>query len=258
MSKPPLFSFDLQISPLDGREDKIDLALGKWILHTNDPAFVREDFLHYLASPPKNCRPFSERFAEHGWIFSRPQLKGPLRIRTNRIPSFEARFNQPLLFAGECHVQRRQIDSEGVHEFTLYLSLNALRFVRYQPVAARPISPTPANWAAPTLLQPEWQPDSEGEFSLDGKDNWLPDTSPFHAWANSSRWQHHLRRYLVTVGKAFDDELRRVANGQISVTRAENFAFSKVEMAWEFRAGEPTELVNALFADAFRIPCFRL
>jgi len=92
------------------------------------------------------------------------------------------------------------------------------------------------------------EPPGRGEFSLDGKDNWLPTGIFFETWANPHRWQRHLRSYVMGVAAEFHNQLEHA----IDITRGtrlhhvESFTLRKVETYWEFAATEPTELVRSL------------
>ena len=91
-------------------------------------------------------------------------------------------------------------------------------------------------------------PSTNGEFSLDGKDNWIPNTGKFQTFASHLHWPRHLRSYVHTVGENFTEELRRVCdNAQtVRMSHSEDFKLRKVETAFDFAATNPTELVRSL------------
>ena len=248
MSYLPTFSFDYEVSANEGREDKIELELRDFFLRANPDEL--DDIRNCLAVTPFNMR--DEISEAHGWIFSRPnEAEGhrkPLQVRNSELrnPPSPERAGRPL-FGGHWHLYYSPAATDTRRNYCTFLrlSLNPLRFVRHQSIP-RPIG-SPLLWRAPRL---NTQPDgvsAGGEFSLDGEDNWLPDTTPWHVFANPARWPHHLNRYVCGVGEAFTDELRRVIalqGGQLSVR--EDFRLKKVETAFEFGAVEPTQLVRSL------------
>lgn len=249
MPLPPL-SFEHEVTADEGREDKIDLSLGNWMLSASRAQL--RDIRNYLAVPPVNARVTADWAVSYGYLFNRPQTgRGkmpPLRIRNRPIESAARRqFSGKPLFGGEwVAFDRGRASSPLFRRFEsfLYLSLNPLRFVRHQAIP-RPIG-APDTWGVPRITEAERPLETGGEFALDGKDNWLPDRIVFNAFAKAERWPHHLRLYVFAVGDALTAELERVTarhTGQF--LHIPDFRLRKVETAFEFAATEPTELLRS-------------
>lgn len=250
----PTFNFSLRVTPETGREDKIELSLGKWAVHGDTETLdtIRE----FMAAPPESLRAdlSAGDLCGYGWIFNRPQnpnlRRASLKIRTHDLKNDAAEsLARAPLFSGLWMFRYNDsgADTSRTIPTELHLSINPLRYVQHNP-GPRPLpSANAADWPAPRLQAAEGQPDGRGEFALDGKDNWLPDTAYHAAWANPARWRHHFRSYVCGIGNAFRAELDRVtAEHGGHVTFHEDFRLKKVETAWEFAAVEPIELVRNL------------
>jgi hypothetical protein len=243
------FSFDLQVSPEDGREDKIELELGDWFV-AGTPARL-DDLRDYLAVAPALSRAGdSIAVHEYGWMFNRPrEVRGrrkPLVIRSHDPAPWvqDGELSEPLLFGGEWTLQYSGTGG-GTRNIgtSLQLSLNPLRFVRNQP---RTTIANPASWPPPRITKLPNSGRGGGEFSLDGRDNWLPDTPFYRRLASNERWPLHLQRYIAAVTGNFRAELNRVANGRATIDQQPDFSLRKVETVWEFAHPSPTELVATL------------
>lgn len=252
MPKLPEFNSDLRVTPESGREDKIELSLETWVLHGSTTTL--DEIREYISAPPEHLRASlsAAESACYGWIFNRSQQPGawrsPLKIRKADLQFADSGISAPL-FSGEWFFQfsGSADNAERTIPTKLFLSLNALRYVRHN-AGPRPLpSATAENWPAPNLKKRNEQPQHYGEFSLDGKDNWLPDSTYFSAWANDERWQRHLREYVRGVGDALTAELDRVTSQHFSTYDFhEDFRLQKVETAWEFATTEPIDLVRSL------------
>ncbi len=243
------FSFDLQVSPEDGREDKIELELGDWFV-VGTPARL-DELRDSLAVAPDFLRAGDAvAVHEYGWMFNRPRevqrRRKPLVIRSHDPAPWvqDEELAQPLLFGGEWTLQYSNTGAETRNIGTsLQLSLNPLRFVRNQP---RTTVANPASWPPARITKLPNSGRGGGEFSLDGRDNWLPDTPFYRRLASNERWPLHLQRYIAAVTGNFLSELNRVANGRATIEPRPNFSLRKVETVWEFAHPAPTELVATI------------
>ena len=213
-----------------------------------------DDLREYLCAPPSNLRwnMTAEMRRSCGYLFNRPNdpqgRRNPLQVRERASPHtrLPEQAGQPL-FAGHFMARYSGSDTNVRRDFhtTLRLSLNPLRFVRNQNVP-RPIG-SAQTWARPRITERATPANNAGEFSLDGCDNWLPDTPIFLAFTTPARWRAHLRRYLQAVRDALTEELQRVAeDADILVSQRDDCSLRVVETAFEFAASEPTELVRSL------------
>jgi len=240
---PPLppFTFRSQVTAEHAREDKIEISLGKWVFNASSSDF--QEVRDYISVAPiafteDNSNP------TFGWIFNRPSFQNQmlLNIRTRRNPRiFYSDRTEAPLFSGECRFQRDgDLIIAGLH-----LTLNPLRFIRHQ--VQHVLTGDPDAWPNPQLNESEVLGNAEGEYSLDGEDNWLPMTPPYFDNNFPAMWPQHIKRYIEGVGEAFRQELARVTSYfHQSVNCVEHFSFKKVEVAFEFRARSTTSLVRNL------------
>lgn len=242
------FSFDAEVTRNDCREDKIELVLGTFSLSASRDEI--EAIREHICVAPKNVREggHADTLRLYGWLFNRPNEPqgrwNPLQIRNRSLPHVRPRERVCRPLFGGHWMLRNPTGGRDVHT-VLRLSLNPMRFVRNQE-APRPIG-LPATWGIARLNERDTAPNTRGEFALDGEDNWIPATGILQAFASAARWRQHLRRYVLGVAEAFTDELDRQleTHGGILTVR-ENFTLRKVEMAFDFAANEPTELVRSL------------
>ena len=250
----PLFSVHYRVVPETGREDKIEMEIGTWVLNGTCENF--EQIRHAISCPNSHHRsdmtPDDPNF--FGYLFNRPNNNGtlrlPLEIRKSTLHGHGGCvLAHPLLFAGKWMFSYRPWRGNESRDFAtvLNLSLNPTRFVRHQP-EPQPMPSANARWPPPSLSMSAAEPQGNGEFSLDGKDNWLPSGSFFETWANPHRWQRHLRNYVVGVAEEFHSQLEHAIDvtSDARLHRVESFTLRKVETYWEFAAIEPTELVRSL------------
>ncbi|MEI9893066.1 MAG: hypothetical protein WDN28_03925 [Chthoniobacter sp.] len=250
----PQFSVDLQVSEETGREDKIEIDLGRWIL-SGSPRIL-DQVRSFISSPPEEMRPRLNPGDPHpyGWIFARPSNPGirreHLRVRKRAIEGREGQIiAERLLFAGKWKLAYRKNTPDRIFPTYLALSLNPLRYLRYQPIPNPLPRPNATDWPRAELFFPHASDvrQNGGEFSLDGEDNWLCDTSSLSEWSNPTRWYRHVDTYIQGVVDTFNAELERVTTPrQVGVEHENDFIIRKVETIWEFRADEPTEVVASL------------
>ena len=247
-------SFEHEVTAEEGREDKIELCLGNWIIRANATEF--RDLQESLAVPMEYLRDSAEAGSLSGYLFNRPNvINGRVRrltVRKTRLESAAhiANAGKPL-FGGEWVYRQGERFADGRRAYTtsLNLSLNPLRYVRHQP-KPRPIG-SPDTWGAARITENDNDWAHRGEFALDGRDNWLHDTPYFRAFTNSSRWENHLRRYVQGIGNAMSAELHRATGAYpLDISHPQDFRLKKVEVAFEFAATEPTELLRSFASPA--------
>ena len=100
------FLFDATVTPEDGREDKISLELGIWIIGATPDGL--DDIREFLCVAPVNVRDDEETLPLYGWLFTRPNgIQGrfkPLHVRNSRITwGPQSDITEKPLFGGKCH-----------------------------------------------------------------------------------------------------------------------------------------------------------
>jgi len=248
----PLFSPNQRVTQESGREDKVEIDIGTWAITTTFAGF--ENIRSLIAGPPALIRSVVEDdWHNFGYMFNRPSNPGPKRnpliVRTNTLLGFNnCILWPPLLFAGKWSLAYTMWPGNEPRskETILQLLLNPTRFIRHQPIP-RPLPPsnTP-DWPSATLTTSYTELETHGEFSLDGKDNWIPNDELFDAWANPERWRRHLNNYIRGVAVAFHQEVERVVFSYGEFVFSEWAKLRKVETYWEFATPEPIELVKSL------------
>lgn len=253
MSLLPLFSFDHNVTADDGREDKIEATFGTWTFYSiPDELDELREYMSVL--PARQWRNLVGYVRDrYGYLFNRPNdpqgRRNPLHIRNRPYPvaRLPEHIGRPL-FGGDWMLRYSQSNTGERRDFhtVLRLSLNPQRFLRNQPVPS-PIGSL-HTWEQPRITELENRPDCAGEFSLDGADNWLPNTSTFRAFATPARWRVHLRRYFQAVRDAFTAELERVMGERQmpALQEQEDCSIRTVETAFDFATNSPLELVNSL------------
>lgn len=262
---PSPFSLDNPFRAEDATEDKIDVELGKWRvfgLVDDDDATA---FKSYLSSPPDGQEDFawpSESLpAWHGAFLCRAQRGGRdtrLWLRKEAVIHPEdSRRIEPPLCGGYCRFHsakpRLPVTGDSFHYASLRLSLNLQRFIRHQPQQDDPRKP----WRYRLQRRKGKQSVHAEEASLDGEDNWLPDTPD---WQKFSA-KEHLGMYLELIADQMGDELIRachvynqavllideeeaaddwsVVRAKVAWEREEEYRLRQVETLWEFPSTNP-------------------
>lgn len=254
------FSLDTQFFPDDAQEDKIDLEIGKWSVFSIDP---HEDSVHafkgFMSSPPDGQEDMAwaseEAPALFGAFFCRPEMLGKDRnklwIRKQAVihPS-DSRRHEPPLCGGYClfYQKKRRLPVTGdiIHRAKLRLSLNLQRFIRHQPQQDDPRKP----WAYRLLRRKDKRTSHGEEASLDGEDNWLPDTPDWKSFAA----KEHFERYLKLIAEQTNSELSRACDFVTKLNKVteddwyelkweqeDHYSLSSVETLWEFRSDTPIQ-----------------
>jgi hypothetical protein len=239
------FSYNATVTADDAREDKIEVVLGDWKVRAtpDEIAAIQE----YIARPFGRAQRDAREARQYGYLFNRFSQAGGftrLHVRQQRLNSAaHVETSGVPLFSGYWDLLTARSLRQGQREYVtaLHLFLNPLRFVRYQPIPRR--IGVRRSWPL-RILKGEGTIETEGEFALDGNDNWIPATSEYDNFANAERWPQHLIRYLIGIRSAFESELERVTarwGGRYFIE--ENFQLRNVEVAFEFAAASPIELL---------------
>lgn len=238
-------------------EDKIDVRFGAWSICLPPEDFFH--FKHHLACPPKNLR--EEAFKEKGLkkplfgaIFCRPEIKGRnrnrLQIRSTQALEHphEARRFEPLLFSGHAYFGGREKFGPSKNRMAIHanLGLNLQRFIRHQPASDDLENFNPKNSKTRLRKRRGERATFDDETALDGKDNWIPNTTKWRNFANGNKTIMHLRGYIEAVRRRIESEFRRAdyvaakAHGGTRGFRIEReyYALSAVENAWEFSSDD--------------------
>lgn len=253
------FSIETQFLPEDAQEDKIDLEIGTWDVFDID---LHEEnvlaFKQFMSSPPDGSEdkawPTKDAPAIFGAFFCRPGLRDigrkKLSIRKQALihPDNKQR-QEPPLCGGHCLFYRNTaplpVTGDIYHRAKLRLSLNLQRFIRHQPQQDNPLKP----WKY-RLQKRREKRSSYGneEISLDGEDNWIPDTAEWRKFAA----REHLGNYIELVEDQFASELTRATKFVKVLNKSDeedwygpgwelnpSFALQKVETFWEFPSENP-------------------
>ncbi|MFN0077811.1 MAG: hypothetical protein ACKVY0_15245 [Prosthecobacter sp.] len=240
------FSLRTTFRPEDAGEDKFDLELNGWeVLELETHRETVHAFKQRMGGPPAGSEDFAwpanGQPPQNGRVFCRPGLKdftNKLWIREEGIThkATNRRHEAPLC-GGFCRFSKAaKPDLETgkpLFRAKLTLSLNLQRFIRHQPQGDDPRKP----WAYRLQRRRKARIFHDNEQSLDGEDNWLP---------NSSEWikfgaREHLAHYLALITKEMDADLGRACKYAEAKLRrpAPSCALSVVETMWEFPSDDP-------------------
>jgi hypothetical protein len=242
----PLFTDFLQALPATARQDKIEMVMN---LGTIEGSTNQIDRFRKALSP-QPYESWAGGGATHGWIFRRPgqqpnTYRRPLKIRRrakviNGYPAPKPLFQGHLNFTSYYH---QAMDDLTRSHLSLQLSANPTTFARYSP--PRPNGSPPINEAFGNTPPAA----SNGEFSLNGKPNWLL-AGALDTYYNATRWKWNVRRYFVGLRNHLRDELRTAAgmSGTVRRTRQNDPAIlvNKVETYWEAITENPLAVVRTL------------
>jgi len=240
----PEFSFELTVSAVQGKHDKITLYVRHRIYEGSLEDI--DSFRNVLAVAPavtQSMAANADLGGYYGRIFNRPSETGtfwkPLEIRSSRRGS---RVAIPLpLFAGKYKFGPRPSspDETAQIETALELFLNPTRFLRNQNPETY-IPPT-ENFALTTATFYESPAVSEGdEFSLDGRDNWVPTSPEFGPLHHPGFLSQIIRDYLEGVMREIDRDTERAATlhevqiGFQEITTADRVNLKEVETYFDF------------------------
>lgn len=247
MGELPVFSLNRSFNPQDAWHDKIDLAYSPVIMTDMDDEATGEDasnFLYCLSCPDKFTRDSQEeRSIAFGWLFN---STASIRAGYSRkIRESSLRWGNPFvprpLFTGEVRLDR--IRDERKVNFVLHL--NPTRFLHHYPTRAADYEDY---WLHSGVLSETSRCSSfEGEFSLDGNDNWIPQGRDYRQfWRRPS--QTH-RRFFEIVRGALQHEIDRAGATSCTIFRTNTdsrYSIQKLETYWEFLHDSPSRLVSSL------------
>lgn len=222
---------EYRVKAQDALHDRIQLTLGEWKVTGECPLDDHEDgkttpaneavidFTNYLGTPPKDQRagPEANLF---GLVFNRPSGNKPSR-RFLKVRKREAQLGHPSrdvpppMFTGTMEMLARPgIKGGSSFELTaeLHLKLNPTLHERQQRQRPKP---------ARQGLQPHGElflremPNEEGgEWSLDGKDNFLPKNASGEVTWKPAETLPKLARFVDEVWKRTRHELKRTKDGR--------------------------------------------
>lgn len=232
----PRLSFNLTVSPETARHDKISL---KMEIGTIRGTTAQIDSLrHDLGNPSHDPN------LTRDYLFCAPQQRGmmrpPVELRKRPFPRQGISFPPPL-FAGELAFGGYVGADERVSVLTLYLDANPTRLARFQPVPRD-------REQEEMILSGDAAPSSpQGEFSLDGKDNWLL-AGEQDAWHTPARWTEHIQDCFPAIRGAVFDELlnARDATGGGIPHPDEGSVLESCETYWEFESDNPIAHVREM------------
>lgn len=266
---PPPFSFDQQVSSATAKEDHIIVHFGEWrITGTIDEI---DQFRERMGAPPEAVdtdtnddeeetlnrrgeRTTNDPFQDWGLLFCRPESwennRTSMKLRKGKTKC-EGIGHYPPLFSGIWHFpQYARNPTNNVRRVrtTLKLHINPTKYVRYQWRVPMPRADCP-RWPDPIMFKGATTTDDFGEFSLDGKDNWLPTSVAWDAFANPVRWQRHLEAYLRGIPAIFQRELDwahfNLFAEELPPER-QQLNLNSVETYWEFSSDNPLAVVASL------------
>ena len=258
----PTFALDALVLPETGKQDKIELRIGKWTAYASNQEDVHGIYSRLGPPPPiydqhgRRTRLRQNHGNAYGWIFNSIDTREWFWKRTVNIRKLPLDIEgeqaespsvlPPPLFKGSC--EWRTAPGEGEQIFltgTLDLILNPTRFVRHQSV----LNNTPSGFQKrnETRLPPfqEWP-------LKPGDDNWFPLWGRLYSRLGPEQWRNHLHRYLRGVEDAFQVELERVcAAFTIPHERTErSYSVKSVESYWEWLSPDPLKIVEDLIPHA--------
>jgi len=250
MSALQELSFDETVDPRSAKHDKITLVISHRVY--DGTVEDLDSFRHYLGAVPQNYAAdlAGESFSQ---LFNRPGVRQDFKIRESH------QGGAPLLplplFRGSYRLghYRGQSDDVASVSSTLTLFLNPTRFLRHQDTAH--YFPPRLNFThlSRTLSSPaffgERSADTEGEISLDGRDNWLPDTGAFGYAHEGALWSRNMRNYLDGVLREIEADTSRAAALTVDWRESDQlrpYSLREVETYFEFRSTHPLKAVEEL------------
>lgn len=245
MPELPSFNFDLTIRESDAWHDKI-----RWVFtpiallpggETEEELQEEIDgFLYHLSSPDRFTEE-QEATTNFGWLF-RPERAGSTRyIRKGRLRWSGVDLLKPL-FSGEVEV-KRSAEYRPI-QFSLYVNISRQLHHRRE-------NPRDANmpWPRAAALCATDQPaDFDGEFSLNGKDNWIPQSAAYGppVWRRPFRSAPKCLRQVQEALLAEACRASAISEASIAPLREQNHSIQYLETYWEFAADDPVRLVSSL------------
>lgn len=249
------FTLDRNFTPQHARHDKVTLRIQHLSISGRHEEL--ENFREYL-SVPSSGSPNLDGL--HGAIFNRPKSNHGRQMKnTIRSSSQGSSFDAPLpLFGGAYHFSPyhppTNPDAPIVSLLTLELWANPTRLVRYQDTGT--YFPPRRDYANShgAQMRRGTPPDCAGEFSLDGNDNWTPDTPAFEHLNQRQLWTRHLGVSIEGAVRTIEQDVERA---QASVCQADHldevtvtpthptdrFNLRGVETYWDLQSDAPIQRI---------------
>lgn len=240
MSELPYFSFNTTFDPNDAWHDKIEWSFTPAVLEGDHEEIL--SFLYSLSCPDKFSRD-QDPSSSFGWLFGQAasNRRGYSRpIRKSTLDWGDDQFSKPL-FTGGINLQMKQ----NLRHLKFGLQVNPSRLIHHHPAVPRDEDEIWRHRGNLSSSHPI--PHFDGEFSLDGKDNWIPQSPRYRPnwrrpYSTSGKW---LRRVL----EAAEFEVQRAAEisvTDLSISADQKHSIQKVETYWEFQHDDPPALVRSL------------
>lgn len=245
MSELPSFNFNLTIHESDAWHDKIEWAFTPFALlptgQTEEEVQESIDGFLYHLSGPDSFTEEQEASPNFGWLF-RPERDGNTRyIRKGRFRWGNVHLPRPV-FSG--HVEVKKSDEDCPVQFSLHV--NPTRQLHHRSeISSDPLTPWPH---AAALCASEQRSEFDGEFSLDGQDNWIPQSGDY----GSIVWRRPFRsapKCLRQIHEAILAEACRssaTSCTDIALLQDQKHSIRYLETYWEFAADDPVRLVSSL------------
>lgn len=261
----PTFTPHAPINASNAKQDKIDLFIDLGSIRLGDypgrePEDIRGIYQAVLArfSGPARGED-TEQMIRTGYCSRLFGRRRPLQIITGE----RSGIGNGALFAGELHLTTNSPAMEIQLEFRGYL--NPTRYVAHQwpsSVAEGQSRFGNEEQSRESLFRHNENADGRGqnEFSLDGKDNWIPDKGRFSSF--TSAWGDRLREYMDAIRSMLEVEVRRVCecinssgnpvawhpSAEMEWSGSDT-SLQRVETYWEFKHDAPLQLVGSLEAE---------
>lgn len=261
---PLLAAFDLpqHVSASTAKQDKIEFSLPLGFIEDRreNREYRRKDsfvsfMLEHLAGPAMEVENPVSLVEPPRRMHSRVFVRPPKSLKFLTVRSRDNRIGNVPLFAG------RLITSAGRANECIQLKLqataNLTRYVRHQDANRAKIGASEITDNAALIeslfLHNEGATGRDGEFSLDGSDNWIPDRAVWSSFCKP--WEMRQREYFHALKALSADEIERVKLVGASAGRPSAIlppkegdapSLQKVETYWEFKEEHPLELVAAL------------
>lgn len=246
ISLPPL-NYAHRVNPDRAKHDKIEMELGAWCLDgsAEDMSGLRQ----FMSSPYLEDRGIQDIGEAYAVLFKRHQDPditptmnfGRMAFRKEKV-SIGGREYAPPLVAGYW-VFRPQGDYRVTH---LDVSFNPTLFARLQRFGARPSQHGHYRWR-PSYNAHDVPRLSEGEFSYDGKSNWLPQGPIMQA--SATLWPEILTASCEGLANWFEAILLRQCRertASLQVIRAQSLNLKTCETYFEFTAADPVAEVMCI------------
>lgn len=221
-------------------QDKIELYLGEWIIHSIDD-FI-SGFIGHLGRDDRSesNNPYRAFQNSQDIIFT-----GSYRFIKTLSGDITRNRNTPI-FSGKLKISRRP---NSYFKLGLYLSINPTRFCNYQHPLIR-VRSNPSRHLSPhiNLFHREKIIRAGDEFSLDQKDNVLFTINQKHN-AAAGFYEPNLRRYIQSIINYIDSELyeyRDYCRLPSTISFDEIYSIKKIENYWEFADSTPIEKIRML------------